>query len=128
MHWEMAFAAEAHLEVDTEQVRRASLARREDGRTFVWSDADADDAPVCLVGHTPMIAGVPRVGPVYTPPEHRSRGYASSAVAALSRRLFADGARQLVLFTDLANPTSNKIYAEVGYRRIADFEIYAFTR
>jgi hypothetical protein len=27
-----------------------------------------------------------------------------------------------MLFTDLANPTSNKIYAEVGYRRFGDWE------
>jgi predicted GNAT family acetyltransferase len=75
-----------------------------------------------------MIAGVPRIGPVYTPPEHRNRGYASSVVAALSRRLFDEGAREVVLFTDLANPTSNKIYADVGYRRVADWEQLSLVR
>jgi predicted GNAT family acetyltransferase len=33
-----------------------------------------------------------------------------------------------MLFTDLANPTSNKIYAEIGYRRVADWEEHAFVR
>jgi hypothetical protein len=46
-------------------------------------------------------------------------------VAALSRRLFDRGARRVVLFTDLGNPTSNKIYAQVGYRRLADYEEHA---
>ncbi len=61
---------------------------------------------------------------MYTPPAHRRRGYASSAVAALSRHLFDAGAREVVLFTDLANPTSNRIYAEVGYRWVAEWEIH----
>lgn len=63
-----------------------------------------------------------RVGPVYTPPAQRGRGYAGSAVAGLSRRVLARGARRCALFTDLANPTSNKIYAEVGYRPLCDWE------
>jgi predicted GNAT family acetyltransferase len=81
---------------------------------------------VSLLGRTVAVAGVPRIGPVYTPPALRRRGYASTAVAALSRRQFDDGARRIVLFTDLANPTSNKIYAQVGYRRLADYEEHAF--
>ncbi len=89
---------------------------------FVW---DHDGEPVSLVGRTVAVAGVPRIGPVYTPPALRGRGYASTAVAALSRRLFDEGARRVVLFTDLGNPTSNKIYADVGYRRLADYEEHA---
>jgi predicted GNAT family acetyltransferase len=79
-----------------------------------------------MVGVNLAVAGVVRVGPVYTPPQLRRRGYAGSAVAAVSRRALAAGAARCMLFTDLANPTSNKIYAEVGYRRIADWEEYAF--
>jgi hypothetical protein len=71
---------------------------------------------------TRRVAGVARVGPVYTPPPDRGRGYAGSAVAALSRRALAEGADRCALFTDLANPTSNKIYAQVGYRRLCDWE------
>jgi predicted GNAT family acetyltransferase len=70
---------------------------------------------------------VVRIGPVYTPPELRRRGYAGSAVAAASRRALTAGAHTCMLFTDLANPTSNKIYAEVGYRAIGGWEEYSFT-
>ena len=63
--------------------------------------------------------GVSRLGPVYTPPEHRGRGYASSAVAEVSRLILADGARAC-LFTDQANPTSNRIYQQLGYRAVVD--------
>ena len=89
---------------------------------LVWEDG----APVSMVGITRPVAGVVRLGPVYTPEAARRRGYAGTAVAAVSRRALAAGARTCILFTDLANPTSNKIYAEVGYRRFADWEEHEF--
>jgi predicted GNAT family acetyltransferase len=91
---------------------------------FLWDH----DGPVSMVGLAGLSGGVARIGPVYTPPADRRRGYAGSAVAALSRRTLERGAHVCTLFTDLANPTSNKIYAEVGYRRIADFEEHVFER
>ncbi len=106
---------EAEVMVDVRLAREALL---------VWDH----NGPVSIVGAVAPVAGVARIGPVYTPREHRSRGYASSAVAAVSRRELARGARACMLFTDLANPTSNKIYAEVGYRRCADWEEYVFER
>jgi len=66
---------------------------------------------------SPRIA---RVGPVYTPPEHRRRGYATSLVAAWTAQLLGRGIHRCALFTDLANPTSNSIYQTVGYRPVAD--------
>lgn len=119
--WEQAFADEGGIGVRPEQTARLAEVRMAAGRTFVWDD---DGTAVSLVGHTVAIARVPRIGPVYTPPALRRRGYAGSAVAAVSRRLLAAGAREVVLFTDLANPTSNKIYAELGYRRIGDWALY----
>ena len=74
------------------------------------------------------MSGTVRVGPVYTPTAERRRGYAGSAVAAASRRALGAGAARCMLFTDLANPTSNKIYAEVGYRPVADWEEIALER
>ena len=60
-----------------------------------------------------------RIGPVYTPPEHRRHGYASALVAELSARLLAER-RFCFLFTDLANPTANRIYEQIGYRRVCE--------
>jgi hypothetical protein len=121
--WWRAFAAEAHLQRGSTEATRAGRELIDGGRAYVWED---DGEPVSLIGHTVAIEGVPRLGPVYTPPECRGRGYAGHATAELSRRLLAGGARRCVLFTDLANPTSNKIYAEVGYRRISDWEVRSF--
>jgi predicted GNAT family acetyltransferase len=62
---------------------------------------------------------VARIGPVFTPRERRGRGYASAAVAQVTRLVLDQGARAC-LFTDRANPTSNKIYAALGYRPVVD--------
>lgn len=58
---------------------------------------------------------------MYTPPEHRNHGYGTAVTAALSRLLLERGHRFCFLFTDLANPTSNAIYARIGYQPVADF-------
>jgi uncharacterized protein len=74
-----------------------------------------------------------RVGPVYTPPELRGRGYATALTAELSQqlldgRLFEGGRRFCFLYTDLANPTSNAIYERIGYRRVAESAEVVFER
>jgi predicted GNAT family acetyltransferase len=122
VEWYLAFIAESAIEEAPDEAHRSAISRIERDLVSVW---DEDGEPVSLIGRTVPVAGVPRIGPVYTPPELRGRGYASTAVAALSRRLFDEGARRVVLFTDLGNPTSNKIYGEVGYRRLADYEEHA---
>jgi predicted GNAT family acetyltransferase len=78
-----------------------------------------------FTGKTP--SGI-RIGAVYTPPELRGRGYASALVAALSARLLAGGRRFCFLYTDLANPTANRIYARIGYERVCDAAEIAFAR
>ena len=67
-----------------------------------------------------------RIGAVYTPPEHRRRGYATATVASLSRAMLDRGRRACYLFTDLANPTSNHIYAEIGYEPVCDVDEIRF--
>lgn len=124
VRWTEEFIGETGLAggAQTEQMVDARL--RQQG-LLVWDD---DDRPVSLVGVNPAVAGVVRIGPVYTPRPFRRRGYAGSAVAAVSRRALAGDAVRCMLYTDLANPTSNKIYAEVGYRRYGDWEEIALER
>ena len=66
------------------------------------------------------VAGVARIGPVYTPPDQRRRGYAGAVTVAVSQLAADRGAEQVVLFTDLANPTSNALYQRIGYRPVED--------
>ena len=89
---------------------------------YLWDD----EGPVSLTaigGRTPH--GV-RVGPVYTPPERRGRGYASSLVAAISQSQLDAGCRSLFLFTDVANPTSNHVYRAIGYEPVCDVADWRF--
>ncbi len=97
---------------------RADVLRRiHAGRLWFWVDETGQR--VHLTGVNPPSFGVARVVSVYTPPAQRGRGWASNAVAEVSRRIQADGAR-VCLYTDQANPTSNKIYAALGYRPVVD--------
>jgi predicted GNAT family acetyltransferase len=93
------------------------------GITF-WETPDG--TPVAMVGATPKVAGQIRVAPVYTPPALRGRGYASGATAAVSRAALTAGADEVLLFTDLANPTSNALYQRIGYRPVRDFAVHTF--
>lgn len=101
----------------------AEVARRiKSTRLFVWCDPH----PVSMAGWAGRTPHGARVNFVYTPPELRGRGYASACVAALSRHLLDGGRRFCCLFTDLANPTSNHIYQQIGYRPAGDFARYMF--
>jgi uncharacterized protein len=66
------------------------------------------------------------INTVYTPPQYRRRGYATAAVAALSLMLLEGGRRFCCLYTDISNPTSNSVYARIGYVPIRDYMEIAF--
>jgi RimJ/RimL family protein N-acetyltransferase len=123
--WERAFVADAGIGATAAREAEDAVERRlAAGSAFLWEDA----GPVSMLVLSPRIAGTVRIGPVYTPPEHRRRGYASAAVAAACRDALADGARRCMLFTDVANATSNRIYAAIGFRRVADWDEVEFVR
>ena len=93
------------------------------GGLILW---EAGAAAVSLAGFNRPAHGVVRVGPVYTPPEHRGHGYGAAVTAAASRQAFDAGAAHVVLFTDLANPTSNALYQRLGYRPVEDRVVLRF--
>ncbi|MFH8800454.1 GNAT family N-acetyltransferase [Streptomyces sp. NPDC017936] len=93
------------------------------GVTF-WETPDG--TPVSMAGVTPVVAGQVRVAPVHTPAGLRGRGYAGAVTAEVSRVAREAGAAEVLLFTDLANPTSNGLYQRIGYRPVADFAVHAF--
>jgi predicted GNAT family acetyltransferase len=122
IEWTEAFGRDTGMYAgDAEQTVERSLER---GLRFIWEDGGE---AVSMVGISPPVAGVVRIGPVYTPGSQRGSGYASSAVAAVSLDALERGARACMLFTDLANPTSNKIYAALGYERFGDWAEYGFS-
>jgi uncharacterized protein len=120
--WAEAFFAEIGEGRDRDYCA-AEIARRTAlGRVFVWCDPE----PVSMAGWAGPTPNGARVNFVYTPPPFRGRGYASACVAALSQGLLDSGRRFTCLFTDLGNPTSNRIYQAIGYRAVSDFRHVRF--
>ncbi|WP_381799099.1 GNAT family N-acetyltransferase [Streptomyces niveus] len=121
--WMSAFAA--GIGQPNEDCARATAERVAAGRLWVW---DVAGAPVSMASVSPVIAGQARVSPVYTPPRLRGRGYGGAATAAVSRATRDAGAEQVLLFTDLANRTSNALYQRLGYRPLTDSQALTFDR
>lgn len=119
-----AWTAEFHAEAAGDErlhARAASAARIDRGLAWLWmDDIDGVEQPVSYTGGTVPVRGIHRIGPVYTPPARRSHGYASACVAHVARLKRSAGATEICLFTDQANPTSNKIYAAIGFVPVAD--------
>jgi GNAT superfamily N-acetyltransferase len=90
------------------------------GGMLLWEDGGT---AVCMAGRSRPQAGMVRVGPVYTPPDLRRRGYAAALTAEISRQAL-ELVAEVLLFTDLANPTSNAIYQRIGYRPIEDRVVF----
>jgi hypothetical protein len=86
-------------------------------RTWLWLDPSG--TPVSMATRRPPAAGVSRIGPVYTPPEHRGHGYGSAVTARAAFDILDSGAVP-VLYAELGNPTSNKIYRAIGFRPVTD--------
>lgn len=125
VRWWRAFQLEA---VPNEPDRAEASVKRdlyaEVGGLWVW---EVEGEPVALAGaRGPTPRGM-RVGPVYTPPEKRRNGYAAALVGSLTQLLIQQGREFVFLFTDLANPTSNALYARLGYVGVADRSMYDFT-
>ncbi|MEV6115081.1 GNAT family N-acetyltransferase [Streptomyces sp. NPDC052109] len=121
--WKTEFDADTGHGVGTDSAAWAD-ARIAEGGLTLWEAADG--TPVSLAGATPQTAGQVRVAPVYTPVALRGHGYAGAVTAEVSRAAREKGAAEIVLFTDLANPTSNGLYQRIGYRPVADFAVYEF--
>lgn len=126
--WRQAFAAESGAHQGDQS--RADVVRQvrdsiEFGTPqFLWH---VDGRPVSYASATRPGAGMSRIGPVYTPPQFRRNGYGTAVTAAASQWALTQGAEHVLLFTDLANPTSNAIYQRIGYVPVAEALDVTFT-
>lgn len=122
--WMRGFAEEAGLswaEREASDAITADAVRR--GRIFLWEEHGTPMAMACCrdTGETSA-----RIGPVFTPPEQRRRGYGTACVAALTHRLLEAGKRSCRLFADVANPSADEIYRRVGYRPVCAYQEFPF--
>ena len=93
------------------------------GELFLY---EVEGVPVCLAGSSRQMPHGRSIGPVYTPPIFRRKGYATAATAALSRRILADGNDFCALFADRANPASNRAYQQAGFQPVEVFSEIGF--
>lgn len=124
--WVRAFVAEAdphaENEPDDSAVRRRLEADPAQSGYWLW---EVDGVPVSLSGHGGRTPNGIRIGPVYTPVEHRRRGYGAALVGAHSKWLLDNGYGFCFLYTDRDNPTANAIYSKIGYEQVAEATRYA---
>jgi len=127
MEWFTALVKEAQRENPSAQEARIRIDAFLDVGTngvHLWED----EKPVSMAGYTGPTPNGIRINLVYTPPEYRGRGYARACVASLSQLLLDEGRRYCFLFTDLSNPTSNRIYQAIGYEAVSDQDEYKFSK
>lgn len=116
--WIVEMTGEVNQLMTRDEAEEYAKTRVENGFLFIWED---EGKAVSMASKTrPNIKGV-SVNLVYTPKELRGKGYASACVAALSDYLLKEGYEFCTLYTDLANPTSNKIYQNIGYAPVCDY-------
>jgi predicted GNAT family acetyltransferase len=124
--WMRAFEAEAlpedapHLDLEASFERRV---QSDTGGFVLWED---EGRPVSLCGYGGRTPHGMRIGPVYTPPDLRSHGYGSAVTAHVTKEQLDSGRDYCFLYTDLSNPTSNKIYVDIGYELVCDSAEYSF--
>jgi len=116
--WADAYFREIGEPESPDYCRQVIVDRIREGRVFLWCDG----GPVAMAGWGGRTPNGVRINFVYTPPARRGRGYASACVAALTQRMLDDGRRFCFLFTDLSNPTSNRIYRAIGYEHLCNFK------
>ncbi len=113
--WFTAFAIEIHDRVPGDEAMRDRVAQ---GGVVLWEDGAG--RAVALAAFSPEVGGASRIGPVYTPPEQRRRGYAAGVTHAAVGAARAAGASEVLLFADTANPTSTGVYLRLGFRPVED--------
>jgi predicted GNAT family acetyltransferase len=119
--WRHAFALEATHGFGADGPNPAAVLRNHAAgvTTLLWLAEDG--RPVSFASHSAVVVGAARVGPVYTPPDERRHGYGAAVTAAAVDSARSRGAEAVLLFTDLANPTSNAIYRRLGFEPVEEF-------
>lgn len=121
--WTKAFQVDCFGDEEATEETRMLEDKIKSGALYIWEDGGK---PVSMTARVRPTPNGECVNLVYTPPEHRKKGYATGLVAEVSREILRRGKKFCTLFTDLSNPTSNSIYQKIGYKPVADVCDYLF--
>ncbi len=128
--WFTAFNIEIeadHVALEEAASRGKAMLERLDERSGGMLWLDEGGAPVSVACFkAPTTNGI-RIGPVFTPPEHRRHGYAAAVTAATTRLMLDRGFAFACLYTNAANATANHVYESIGYEFVAGSMQYLFS-
>ena len=122
IQWFIAFSEEIGEPADLESAKKRAEQHIKARRLYIWDRG----VPVSIAAATRPTRNGITINWVYTPPEHRNKGYATSCVLSLTKKLLSERYAFCSLYTDLSNPTSNSIYTKIGYVPIGDAMAFDF--
>ena len=121
--WEHEFCIDCQLPLSTPAEYEERIRTRLGKEThFIWEDGQ----PVCQAVHGRDTPNSAVISWVYTPPQFRGKGYATSVVGELSESLLKKGKKFCCLFADAANPASRSVYRKLGYYDVCVFDEIIF--
>jgi len=118
LKWSIDFYS-GHLDTFTESDKERLQKKISQGNIFLW--VTEEGIPVSMTGTPRKTETSVYIGSVYTPMEFRKRGYATSLVAAVCQKCLNEGFEMCTLFAEMENPTSNKIYQNIGFEKVCEF-------
>lgn len=92
--------------------------------TYLWVDGEPR---AMAMASRPTPHGLCVRG-VWTPTEHRRKGYASAVVSTLCARILEQGFEHCYLYADRANEASNRIYQDMGFTPVCHAQHWVFDR
>ena len=120
--WIANFSEEIREPVDLDSAKNHAERSINGRELYIWDDGE----PVCIAKEARPTRNGTTINTVYTPPEHRNNGYATSCVWSLTQKMLTDRYSFCSLYTDLSNPTSNSIYSRIGYAPVGDALVFDF--
>ena len=114
--WIVAFSEAVGEPVDVDSAKSNVEQYIKNRQLYIWDDG----GPVSIAKESRPTKNGTTINTVYTPPEYRGKGYATSCVWSLTKKLLSGHYSFCNLYTDLSNPTSNSIYTKIGYVPLGD--------
>lgn len=122
--WRVAFNVEANDADPGDETKRKAeteMTRRIQSRDlFVL---EKDNVPVAMVGCAGDVPNVIMVGPVWTLPEWRGRGYAKAVTAGILRMRFEERSKLEQAVLCAVRPDAIRAYQSIGFRKINDWKL-----
>ena len=123
LEWSQLFAKDAGIPI----FKAAAAVDRLLAAGWIW---EVDGEPTAMAGHA-FLVGEPgsvvgRVGPVFTPMQHRRRSYGAAVTSAVVEHL-QGVCDHIMLYADALNPTSNGVYQRLGFVEYAQLLEVEFT-